>query len=70
MEGGEGVGGQVTISFFFIFYLVSLCLGCIPKISFVACLEVSKKFVWWVGGGGGWWVVVEREFSDRLWLKL
>ena len=54
---GLGVGGGlVTISFFFIFYLVSLCLDCIPKISFVACLEVSKKFVWWVGGGGGWWL--------------
>ena len=59
MEGGGGGGGEVTISFFFIFYLVSLCLGCIPKISFVACLEVPQKFVWW-------WLGVESEFSDRL----
>jgi hypothetical protein len=27
------------------------------KISFLSCLEVSKKFVWWVSGGGGWFRV-------------
>ena len=58
------MGGQVTISFFFIFYLVSLCLGCIPKISFVACLEVPKKFVWWVGGGGGAWQGSRGDNAD------
>ena len=42
------------------FYLVRLWLGCIPKISFLACLEVPQKFVW---------VVVESKFSDRLWLS-
>ena len=48
---GEGGGVQVTLFFFFIFYLVRLWLGGIPKISFLACLEVPKKFVWgWVGG--------------------
>ena len=55
-------GGQVTLIFSFIFYLVRLWLGCIPKISFLACLEVPQKFVWVVvgggGGGGGWWLRV------------
>ena len=40
-------GGQVTLNFFFfIFYLVRLWLGCIPKFSILACLEVPKKCVW------------------------
>jgi uncharacterized membrane protein YecN with MAPEG domain len=30
---------------------------------FMACLEVSQKFVWWVV------VMVESEFSYRLWLS-
>ena len=51
------LGGQVTLIFFFILYLVRLWLGCIPKISLIACLEVPQKFVW-VGGGGGWWLRV------------
>ena len=34
----EGRGGN--LNFFFIFYLVWLILGCIPKIGFVTCLEV------------------------------
>ena len=47
-------GGGVNPYFFLLlFYLVRLWLGCIPKISFIACLEVPKKFVWW-----WWWVVV------------
>ena len=33
----------------FIFYLVRSWLVCIPKISFIACLEVPQKFVQW------WW---------------
>ena len=47
-----------------------ICAGSILKISFVLCLEVTKKFVWWwwveVDGGGWWFVVVgvEREVSD------
>ena len=49
------MGGQVTLIFSFIFYLVRLWLGCIPKISFLACLEVPQKFVWVVGGGWWWW---------------
>jgi hypothetical protein len=53
------VGGPNILSS----YLVRLWLGCIPKFSFLACLEVPQKFVWW------WWVVVESEFSDRLWLS-
>ena len=48
------------------FDLVRLWLGCIPKISFIVCLEVPQKFVWWVGGGGGW---VESEMSDPLWIS-
>ena len=40
--------GQVTLGFFFIFSLVRLWLGCIPRISFLGCLEVPEKFVWWV----------------------
>jgi hypothetical protein len=51
-------GCQATLNLFFIFYLVSLWLGFIPKISFLACLVVPKKFVWWVVVGGGWVVVV------------
>ena len=51
-----------TLIFFFIFLLVRLWLGWIPKISFPWCLEVPQKFVW----VGGWWVVVESEFSDRF----
>ena len=43
--------------------LVGIILGCIPKISFLSCLEINYKLVW-VGGG------VESEFSDRLWLEL
>jgi hypothetical protein len=51
MEGAGG--GQVTLIFSFIFYLVRLWLGCIPRISFIiACLEVPQKFVWWLVGGG------------------
>ena len=48
-----GRWGGVTLILFFIFYLVRLCLGCIPKISFIACLEVPQKLVWWVVVGGG-----------------
>ena len=47
------LGGGVTLILFFIFYLVRLCLGCIPKISFIACLEVPQKLVWWVVVSGG-----------------
>jgi hypothetical protein len=47
------VGGSVTLYFFFIFYLVRLWLGFIPKISFLACLVVPKKFVWVVLVVGG-----------------
>ena len=36
--------------FFFIFYLVWLMLGWIPKMGLVTCLEVLKKFLWVVGG--------------------
>ena len=36
--------------FFFIFYLVTLCLGCVPKISFIGCLEVPQNLC---RGGGG-----------------
>ena len=65
MEGAGG--GQVTLIFSFIFYLVRLWLGCIPRISFIiACLEVPQKFVWWLVVGG--WLV-ESEYSDRLWLS-
>ena len=54
---------QVTLIFFFTFYLVRFWLGCIPNISLIACREVPQKFVW-VGGGG--LVVVESELSDWL----
>jgi hypothetical protein len=49
---GSGSGNPI---FLLIFYLVRLWLGCTPKISLIACLEVPQKFVWWVvvGGGGG-----------------
>jgi hypothetical protein len=50
-RGGGGGRGEVNLIFVFIFYLVRLWLGCIPKISFIACLEVPYKFVW---VGGGW----------------
>ena len=30
--------------------MIRLLLGCIPKISFLACMEVPKKFVWWLVG--------------------
>ena len=47
-----GRGGiQVTIIFFFIFLLVRLWLGCIPKISFHGYLEVPQKFLGLVVGG-------------------
>ena len=36
----DGEGGSVTLIFVFIFYLVWLILGCIPKIGFVTCLKV------------------------------
>ena len=52
-------GGSGNPNFFFIFYLVRLWLGCIPKISLIACLEVPQKFVWVV-------VVVESKLSDWL----
>jgi hypothetical protein len=35
----EKGGGSPNIVFF-ILYLIRLWLGCIPKISFIACLEV------------------------------
>ena len=54
---GVGGGRKLTLIVFFIFYLVRLWLGCIPRISFVTCLEVPEKFLW-VGGGGWWWWVV------------
>ena len=44
---GGGVG-----NFLFIFHLDRLSLGCIPKFGFVSCLEVPKKFLWWVVVGG------------------
>ena len=34
------LGGGGTLIVYLIFYLVRLLLGCIPKISFVTCLEV------------------------------
>jgi hypothetical protein len=49
-------GCQLTLYFFFIFYLVRLWLVFIPKFSVLNCLDVPKKFVW-VGGWvlvGGW----------------
>ena len=46
-------GCQLTLYFFFIFYLVRLWLVFIPKFSVLNCLDVPKKFVW-VGG----WVLV------------
>ena len=49
-------GGEVTLFFSFIFYLVRLWLGCIPRISFVTCLKVPEKFLW-VVGGWWWWVL-------------
>jgi hypothetical protein len=65
----EYIGGESgNPYFFFISYLVILWLGFIPKISFLACLEAPKKFVW-VGGGGECVVVVESKLSDRLWLS-
>jgi hypothetical protein len=45
---------RVTLIFLFIFYLVRLWLGCIPKISFVTCLGVPVWVGGCVGGGGGW----------------
>ena len=47
IELAWGEGGSNPNFFFFIFYLVRLWLGCIPRISSVACLEVPQKFVWW-----------------------
>ena len=47
------LGGEVTLILFFIFYLVRLWLGCIRKISLLACLVVPQKFVWWWWVGGG-----------------
>ena len=47
-----GGGGQVP---YFVFHIVWLWLDCIPKISFLACLEVPQKFVRVVVGGGWWW---------------
>ena len=58
-------GCQLTLYFFFIFYLVRLWLVFIPKFSVLNCLDVPKKFVW--VGVGGW--VVESKLSDRLWLS-
>ena len=57
----RGGGCQVTLNFFFIFYLVRLWLGFIPKISFLACLEVPKKFVWW-----WWWFRVNSVIAFGL----
>ena len=58
---GEG-GGCVPIK-----CLVGSCIGCIPNVTPLPCLELVKKYGgWWlVGGGwvGGWWNggwVVER----------
>jgi hypothetical protein len=47
----ESMFGLVELKYslrdsFFIFYLFRLWLGCIPKISFLACLKVPKKFLW------------------------
>jgi hypothetical protein len=67
MKGGPG-----NLNFVFIFYLVRLWLGCIPKISFLACLEVPKTFVWWwwvvmvVGGDGGGWFRVNSVITFGL----
>jgi hypothetical protein len=41
-------GCNLIFFLLFIFYLVWLMLGCIPKISFLPCLEVTLKCVWWV----------------------
>jgi hypothetical protein len=63
-------GGGLTLNFFFIFYLVRLWLGCIPKISFLSCLEVPKKFVWLVVVVvvvvGGWWLRVNSVIAFGL----
>jgi hypothetical protein len=60
---GGGGGGCNLKYFFFIFYLVWLILGCIPKIGFVTCLEVPGSGWWW------WWWVLESKLSDQLWLS-
>jgi hypothetical protein len=46
-----GGGGNPNICLF-IFFFIRLWLGCIPKISFVTCLKVPKKFLWVVVVGG------------------
>ena len=41
LRRSRGVGGKITPIVFIIFLLVWLMLGCIPKISFLTCLELS-----------------------------
>ena len=55
-----GGGGMVVILKYFVprKCLVGSCIGCIPNVTPLPCVELVKKYGgWWVGGWvvDGWW---------------